>query len=209
MCPCHDPAHWEQSSQDTALFSLFPATCVEFLLAARGGRRPAGAARHVHVQGARERAPQRPHPPRQPHGRQAQAQPARQQSHQGPRPLAPITAGAAARSGRRRHLRSPPPGPEPSRPTCPSSPCRAEAGVGRGGRRAAFPPPLSFPPAERRQRRRGFPPGARTSGGGARSRRGALPSTQSAGRAGRETGPRERAFAWRARPSVSSAPSSA
>lgn len=34
MCPCHDPAHWEQSSQDTALFSLFPATCVEFLLAA-------------------------------------------------------------------------------------------------------------------------------------------------------------------------------
>lgn len=53
------------------------------LPAARGRRWPAGAASHVHVQGAGERAPQRPHPPRQPHGRQAQAQPARQQSHRG------------------------------------------------------------------------------------------------------------------------------
>lgn len=56
---------------------------VRVLPAARGRRWPAGAARHVHVQGAGERAPQRPHPPRQPHGRQAQAQPARQQSHRG------------------------------------------------------------------------------------------------------------------------------
>lgn len=56
---------------------------VRVLPAARGRRWPAGAARHVHVQGAGERVSQRPHPPRQPHGRQAQAQPARQQSHRG------------------------------------------------------------------------------------------------------------------------------
>uniref|UniRef100_A0A8C6FYS3 Uncharacterized protein n=1 Tax=Moschus moschiferus TaxID=68415 RepID=A0A8C6FYS3_MOSMO len=66
---------------------------VVLLPAARGRRRPARAARHVHVQGAGERAPQGPHPPRQPHGRQAQAQPAREQSHRGP---------AAARSDHRR-----------------------------------------------------------------------------------------------------------
>lgn len=110
-----------------------PAVYLVVLLpAARGRRRPAGAARHVHVQGAGERAPQRPHPPRQPHGRQAQAQPAHEQSHRGPRPLVRITAGAGARRRRRRRLRPPPPPPglEPSRPTCPSSPFRAEAGGG-------------------------------------------------------------------------------
>lgn len=66
---------------------------VVLLPAARGRRRPTRAARHVHVQGAGERAPQGPHSPRQPHGRQAQAQPAREQSHRGP---------AAARSDHRR-----------------------------------------------------------------------------------------------------------
>lgn len=71
---------------------------VVLLPAARWRRRPTRAAGHVHVQGAGERAPQRPHPLRQPHGRQAEAQPARQQSHQGKRPLSPITAGAEAKS---------------------------------------------------------------------------------------------------------------
>lgn len=120
------------------------AYLVVLLPAARGRRRrPARAARHVHVQGAGERAPQRPHPPRQPHGRQAQAQPAHEQSHRGPRPLVRITAGAGARRRRRRRLRPPPPPPglEPSRPTCPSSPFRAEAGGGE--ERAAHSLPAS------------------------------------------------------------------
>lgn len=99
------------------------AYLVVVLPATRGRRRPARAARHVHVQGAGEWAPQRPHPPRQPHGRQAQAQPAHEQSHRGPRPLAPITAGAGARrTCRRLQPQLPLPGIEPSRPTCPSSP---------------------------------------------------------------------------------------
>uniref|UniRef100_A0A8C0E1B8 Uncharacterized protein n=1 Tax=Balaenoptera musculus TaxID=9771 RepID=A0A8C0E1B8_BALMU len=127
---------------------------VVLLPAARGGRRrPAGAARHVHVQGAGERAPQGPHPPRQPHGRQAQTQPAREQSHRGPRPLARITAGAGARRRTRHRLQPPPPPPppppriEPSRPTRPSSPFRAEAGGGeeRAARSLPASPFLSAP----------------------------------------------------------------
>lgn len=149
-------AHGKPGRHAPARRPGLPAYLVVLLPAARGRRRPARAARHVHVQGAGERAPQRPHPPRQPHGRQAQAQPARQQSHRGPQPLAPITAGAAARRRRGRRLRSPPPPPglEPSRPTCPSSPCRAEAGVGRSGAGGAQLPTAYFRSA------RGTPPPA-------------------------------------------------
>ena len=178
---------------------------VVLLPAARGGRRrPAGAARHVHVQGAGERAPQGPHPPRQPHGRQAQTQPAREQSHRGPRPLARITAGAGARRRTRHRLQPPPPPPppppriEPSRPTRPSSPFRAEAGGGeeRAARSLPASPFLSAPGTP--------PPPAPVSTRSTYARlrrvlseaRSLLPNE----RAGQEVGQRERASAWRASP---------
>lgn len=152
---------------------------VRVLPAARGRRWPAGAARHVHVQGAGERAPQRPHPPRQPHGRQAQAQPARQQSHRG--------AAAASSDHRRAQAQEeeeeepPPPATavaararaiaakSPVQP--PSGPRRGWGQRGRSGRsggRAAFSsPPAALPCPERQRPQLRFPPGARTDAGGA------------------------------------------
>lgn len=68
-------------------------------------------------------------------------------------------------------------------PNLPIQPQQGEAGLGRGGLRAAFPPPFTFP-AERRGRWPGFPLGALPSGG-ARSGRGALiPPNPRAGPAG-------------------------
>lgn len=150
---------------------------VRVLPAARGRRWPAGAARHVHVQGAGERAPQRPHPPRQPHGRQAQAQPARQQSHRG--------AAAASSDHRRAQAQEeeeepPPPATvvaararaiaakSPVQP--PSGPRRGVGGGGSGrrGRRAAFSrPPRPFPARNANDSQVRFLPGARTNAGGA------------------------------------------
>uniref|UniRef100_A0A8C6ICK3 Uncharacterized protein n=1 Tax=Mus spicilegus TaxID=10103 RepID=A0A8C6ICK3_MUSSI len=133
---------------------------VRVLPAARGRRWPAGAASHVHVQGAGERAPQRPHPPRQPHGRQAQAQPARQQSHRGaaaassdhrraqaqeeeeeepPPPATVVAAGARAIAAKS-------PEQPPSGPRQREGGMAREGGRGRSGRRAAFSrPPRPFP----------------------------------------------------------------
>lgn len=108
---------------------------VVLLPAAPRRRRPARAARHVHVQRAGERAPQRPHPPRQPHGRQAQGQPARQQSHRGLR----------ARSDHRRRRGEEQDAPPPSaadtaararaiEPYLPIQPSQGRGGVGGAGR---------------------------------------------------------------------------
>lgn len=136
---------------------------VRVLPAARGRRWPARAASHVHVQRAGERAPQRPHPPRQPHGRQAQAQPARQQSHRGaaaassdhrraqaqeeeeepPPPATVVAAGARAIAAK-----------SPVQP--PSGPRR---GGGRSGRRTAFSrPPRPFPTRNAKDSSSGFHP---------------------------------------------------
>ena len=68
--------------------------------------------------------------------------------------------GGAAASGRRRRRPDSSHRAQLAHPA-PSGPRR---GVGRSGRRTAFPPPPSFPPAERNRRRRQFPPGALKSG---------------------------------------------
>lgn len=94
--------------------------------------------------------------PRQPHGRQAQAQPAREQSSGGLQPLAPITARAGGGRAAPPALAAAAAQARSHRPTRrPSSPFRAEAGVG-GGRHSSRLPGLLRP--RRRRRGRRFPP---------------------------------------------------
>lgn len=90
--------------------------------------------------------------------------------------------GGAAASGRRRRR----PGSSHRAQLAHPAPSGPRRGVGRSGRRAAFPPPPSFPPAERCRRRRQFPPGAR------RRDRGALPGSLSLGPGGGTKGARIR-----------------
>lgn len=67
--------------------------------------------------------------------------------------------GGAAASGHRRRR----PGSSHRAQLAHPAPSGPRRGVGRSGRRTAFPPPPSFPPTERRRRRRQFPAGGLTS----------------------------------------------